>query len=291
MTNTHDDEYARILNLVLEKGKFKPDRTGTGCLAIAGAMFEHDMANGFPLLTRRKLPFKSTKVELEFFIKGLRSKKWLQDRGCKYWDEWANPKTVPYGQTEAERQAMKDCDDLGLIYGTQWRDFHDPRGNQFTERSDQLKKIIQTLKSNPMDRRMICSAWNPLALDRMALPPCHYSWQVTVIDGYLNLAWNQRSCDMYLGIPANISSYALLLHLLAKEAGLKEGRLIGFLMDVHIYVNHLDQVKEYLTRPIFPASRVETNIWKEGGILEWSYSDTELLDYQSGDKLTAPIAI
>lgn len=294
-TNTHDTEYARILDQILERGKWKGNRTGVDCLTIAGAMFEHDMADGFPLLTRRKLPFKSTKVELEFFIKGLRSKKWLQDRGCKYWDGWCNPQMVPYGNDEETKKKMAAEDDLGLIYGTQWRDFHEPDhdiGGPENVRGrgiDQLENIVNTLKTNPSDRRMICNSWNPLSLQTMALPPCHYSWQVTVIDGYLNLAWNQRSCDYYLGIPANISSYALLLHLLAKEANLKEGKLIGFLMDTHVYSNHMVQIEEFMKRPVFAAPSIKTEKWN--GIFNWEYTDTELVDYKSGDVLTASVAI
>lgn len=290
MNNT-DKKYNRLLNKILTEGVWKGNRTGVDCLTIAGFMFEHDMADGFPLLTSRKLPFKSTKVELEFFIKGLRSKKWLQDRGCKYWNEWCNPQKVAYGHDEATKAAMAAEDDLGLVYGTQWRDFHDPEPGQGGDPThiDQLKKVVETLKKNPSDRRMIVTAWNPLALDHMALPACHYGFQVTVIGDKLNLAWNQRSCDVYLGIPANISSYALLLHLLAKESGLKEGKLIGFLMDTHIYASHLDQVKEVLTRETFPEPRIQTD--KFTSIFDWEYSDTELLNYQSGPALSAPVAV
>lgn len=298
MSNNADNEYFRLLRLILEKGVWKGNRTGVDCLTIAGFMFEHDMADGFPLLTSRKLPFKSTKVELEFFIKGLRSKKWLQDRGCHYWDGWCNPQKVPYGNDEETKKKMAAEDDLGLIYGTQWRNFYDPiavypdkytndRGD--AEGIDQLKKLVETLKKNPADRRMICSAWNPSALPYAALPSCHYGFQVTVIGDKLNLAWNQRSCDVYLGIPANCSSYALLLHLLAKEAGLKEGKLIGFLMDTHIYRNHLPQVKELLARPTFPLPSIRTE--KYTSIFDWEYSDTELLNYQSSPPLSAEVAI
>jgi len=183
--NNADEQYNNLLNKILLEGTWKGNRTGVDCLTIAGHMFEHDMAEGFPLLTSRKLPFKSTKVELEFFIKGLRSKKWLQDRGCHYWDGWCNPQVVPYANDAQTKQKMLAEDDLGLIYGTQWRDFHDPvSGHSPADDNlsvDQLKKLVDTLKQNPSDRRMIVSAWNPLALDQMALPPCHYGFQVTVI--------------------------------------------------------------------------------------------------------------
>jgi len=289
MNNT-DKEYFRLLNKILTEGKWKGNRTGVDCLTIAGFMFEHDMAEGFPLLTSRKLPFKSTKVELEFFIKGLRSKKWLQDRGCHYWDGWCNPSRVPYGNDDATKVKMAAEDDLGLIYGTQWRDFHDPHSDWSMENGiDQLQNVVDTLKKNPMDRRMIVSAWNPLALNYMSLPPCHDGFRLSVIDGELNLAWTQRSVDTFLGFPANASSYGLLLHLLAKESSLKEGKLVGFLWDVHLYANHLTQVRELLTRPIYKLPTIKTE--KFTSIFDWEYVDTELINYQSGPVLTAPVAI
>jgi len=288
--NNADYQYNEILRKILKEGTWKNNRTGVNCLTIAGAMFEHDMANGFPLLTSRKLPFKSTRVELEFFIKGLRSKKWLQDRGCKYWDGWCNPQKVPYGNDEETKKKMAAEDDLGLIYGTQWRHFASPydTSGAFV---DQLEQIVKTLKTNPHDRRMICSAWNPLVLmaNEAALPSCHYNWQVTVIGDKLNLAWSQRSCDSYLGIPANISSYALLLHLLAKESGLKEGKLIGFLMDTHIYENHMDQVKELVERETYSLPSITTEEFTS--IFDWEYTDTKLVNYESGPVLSAPVAV
>lgn len=288
--NNVDREYFRLLNLILSKGKWKGNRTGVDCLTIAGFMFQHDMEEGFPLLTRRKLPFKSTKIELEFFIKGLSSKKWLQERGCGYWNGWCNPQRVPYGNDEETKRKMATEDDLGLIYGVQWRGFSDPSGCQCGHNTvDQLENIVNTLKKDPNDRRMVCLAWNPLALDQMALVPCHYAFQVTVIDGKLNLAWNQRSCDSYLGIPANISSYGLLLHLLAKESGLKEGKLIGFWMDTHLYSTHLSQVKELLTRKTYDLPTVKTS--KFTSIFNWTHQDTELLNYKSGSMLSADVVI
>ena len=285
--NKVDTEYFRIVNDILTNGKLKKNRTGVDCLTIAGAMFQHDMSDGFPLLTSRKMPFKSTKVELEFFIKGLRSKKWLQDRGCHYWDGWCNPQKVPYANDEETKKKMAVEDDLGLIYGTQWRDFHDAGYPYGGEHIDQLKKLVDTLKSNPDDRRMIVSAWNPLVLPYAALPSCHYGFQVTVIDGYLNLAWNQRSVD--IACNQSIVTYALLLHLLAKEAGLKEGKLIGFLMDTHIYVNHLDGIKKQLTQETYPAPTVKTD--KFTSIFDWSYEDTELVNYQSSPAIKYEVAV
>lgn len=286
MNNT-DQEYFRLINLILTKGQWKGNRTGIDCLTIAGFMFEHDMSDGFPLLTSRKLPFKSTKVELEFFIKGLRSKKWLQDRGCHYWDGWCNPKIVPYGNDNSTKEKMKLEDDLGLIYGYNWRNFCDPQHSE--NGIDQLKNVVDTLKKNPSDRRMIVSAWNPLVLPYASLPSCHYGFQITVIGDKLNLAWNQRSVDTCCGLPQNIASYAILLHLLAKESGLKEGKLIGFLMDTHIYSNHIDGVKKQLNQKTYDLPTIKTD--KFSSIFNWEYSDTELINYQYSDPIKYDVSI
>lgn len=297
--NNVDKEYKRLLKKILTHGVLEKNRTGVAAKRIAGFMFEHDMGTGFPLLTLRKLPFKSTKVELEFFIKGLRSKKWLQDRGCRYWDHWCNPKKVSYSNETAIKAKMAAEDDLGLIYGTQWRNFAfpddemgglyvDSRGNS-PEGVDQLKKLVETLKENPQDRRGIVSAWNPLALPYAALPSCHYGFQVTITNGYLNLAWNQRSVDTVCGLPANISSYATLLHLLAKELGCKEGKLIGFLMDCHIYVNHVDGVTSMMELTAFDLPTVKTD--KFTSVFDWEYGDTELIGYQSGPPIKFEVAV
>lgn len=285
--NNIDKQYFSLVEKIFSEGKFKNNRTGVDCLTIAGFMFEHDMRQGCPLLTSRKLPIKSTKVELEFFIKGLRSKKWLKDRNCHYWDGWCNPKIVPYKNDDETKVKMAQEDDLGLVYGTQWRNFQDPRLNE--KGIDQLKILVETLKKDPQNRRMICSAWNPLVLDYAALPSCHYSWQVTVIDDCLNLAWNQRSVDVCCGLPQNIFSYGLLLHLLAKEANLKEGKLIGFLMDTHIYENHIKGIKKQLNQQTFELPSLETKNFNS--IFNWSHEDTDVLNYQFSDPIKFEVAI
>ena len=183
--------------------------------------------------------------------------------------------------------------DLGPIYGFQWRHFgaeykgwdkdYDRQG------IDQLAEVVRKLKEKPTDRRMIVSAWNPLQMDEMALPPCHYGFQVTVIGKRLNLMWNQRSVDVMLGLPFNIASYGLLLHLLAKEAGLKEGRLVGFLGDTHIYVNHIEGAKEQLSREPYPLPKIETPRFTS--IFEWEYTDTQLLDYQHHPHIRFEVAV
>jgi thymidylate synthase len=287
--------YLNIVKKILDGGTQKEDRTGTGTIAIAGAMFEHDMEKGFPLLTTKKMPFAIIATELEFFIKGITDKEWLKERNCHIWDEWCNPKKVPYGHDEETKKKMMEERDLGPVYGFQWRHFNAPYENYDTDYTgkgvDQLKNLVDTLKNNPESRRMILSAWNPQQLSQMALPPCHYNIQTTVIDGRLNLLWSQRSVDVMLGLPFNIASYALLLHLLAKETGLKEGKLIGFLGDTHIYLNHVDGAKEQLERDpeTYPLCRIETEHFTS--IFDWSAEDTKKIGYESYPRISFPIAV
>lgn len=287
--------YLDIVKNILENGYRKPNRTGVDTLAVAGAMFTHDMAEGFPLLTTKKCPFKCVASELEFFIKGLTDKQWLRERNNHIWDEWASPSKVKYGTDEETKSKMKAERDLGPVYGFQWRHFNaDYRGHDADhtdEGIDQLKQLVEKLKTNPYDRRLIVTAWNPGKLHEMALPPCHYSFQITVINNKLNLLWNQRSVDTMLGLPFNIASYALLLHLLTKEAGLEEGRLIGFLADTHIYVNHIDGAKEQLSRDpeLYPLPQIKTDNFTS--IFDWSADDTQLLNYQSHPKINFEIAV
>ncbi len=287
--------YLDIVRNVLENGERKANRTGTDTIAIAGAIFEHDMSKGFPMLTTKKVPFKVIASELEFFIKGLTDKKWLQDHNNHIWDEWASPKKAPYGHDEESKKKMLEERDLGPIYGFQWRHFNVPYVNFDTDYTgqgvDQLQKLVDKLKSDPNDRRMIVNSWNSSYISEMGLPPCHYSYQVTVINGKLNLLWNQRSVDTMLGLPFNIASYALLLHLLAKQSGLQEGRLIGFLADTHIYVNHLDGAKEQLTRDpnTYKLPIIQTENFTS--IFDWKCEDSKILNYESYPKIEFAIAV
>lgn len=287
--------YLDIIQHILDKGEKKEDRTGTGTIAIPGVMFAHDMAEGFPLLTTKKMPFKLIASELEFFIKGITDKQWLLDKKNHIWDEWANPKKAPYGHDEEAKKRMAEERDLGAIYGFQWRHFNAPYYNYDTDYTgqgvDQLKNLVDMLKTNPTDRRMIVSAWNPCMLDQMALPPCHYCFQVVVVNKKLSLMWNQRSVDSMLGLPFNIASYALLLHLLAKEAGFAEGRLVGFLGDTHIYLNHVDGAKEQLARDPnkYPLPKLETENFKS--IFDWQYTDSEVIGYESYPRIKFDIAV
>ena len=286
------ESYLRIVKKILDEGVLKKNRTGVDTLSIAGVMFEHDMSKGFPLLTTKKMPFKLIASELEFFIKGITDKKWLQDRGNHIWDEWCTPEKVPYGNDEKTKERMKTERDLGPIYGWQWRNFgakYISYNKKDGEGVDQLKELVEKLKKNPEDRRMIVTSWNPLDIKKMALPPCHYSFQVVVIKEELNLIWNQRSVDTALGLPFNIASYGLLLHLLAMEANLTEGRLVGFLGDTHIYVNHIEGLKKQLERQPYPLPKIRTKGFKS--IFDWTYTDTEVVDYKCHPKIEFEIAV
>lgn len=287
--------YLDIVRHVLKNGIAKSNRTSTDALTVAGCMFEHDMAQGFPLLTTKKVPFRLVATELEFFIKGITDKQWLQERNNHIWDEWAYPKKAPYGHSQEAQQIMRQERDLGPIYGFQWRHFgaaYQTHETDYTNQGyDQLKQLVTTLKNNPCDRRMLVSAWNPPILHDMALPPCHYAFQVTVTDSTLHLLWNQRSVDVMLGLPFNIASYGLLLHLLAKEAGLREGKLIGFLADVHIYANHVNGAQEQLTRnpEIHSLPLLITEPFTS--IFTWSAQDSKPINYTSHPSIPFEIAI
>lgn len=278
-----EKNYLNLLETVLQNGFLKPNRTGVAAYTVPHLMLQHNMKNGFPLITTKKMGIKNIAAELEFFIKGLTDKQWLKDRKCNIWNEWCNPSKVPAGLSDAERKEFQlQENDLGKVYGYQWRNFN-------SQSFDQLKNVINTLKTNPADRRMIVSAWNPLEFNEMALPPCHILWNVQVIGDKLNLCWYQRSCDLFLGIPYNLASYALLLELLCKESGYKPGILTGFLADVHIYENHVEQVNEQLARHPYELPVLE--IANFTNIFDWQYTDTSVINYQSHDAIKAPIAV
>ena len=287
------EAYLDIVRQILQNGVKKENRTGIDTLALSGMKFEHDMTDGFPLLTTKKVPFRLISSELEFFIQGLTDKRWLQERNNHIWDEWCNPEKVRYGKDEETKQKMKEERDLGPIYGFQWRHFgaeyKGPDANYLFKGTDQLAELVDTLKTNPHDRRMIVSAWNPLQLHQMALPPCHYSFQVTVISDKLNLMWNQRSVDTMLGLPFNIASYATLLHLLAKEGKFQEGKLTGFLGDTHIYVNHREGAEEQLIRKPYDLPQINTNPLTS--FFECKHTDSQVIRYKSHPNIKFEIAV
>lgn len=286
-------QYLELVRKVLETGKEKDDRTGIGTRAIFGEIFSHNMSEGFPLLTTKKMAFNSIKVELEGFLKGITDKRWYQERGCAIWDEWCNPKIVPYGHDEETKRRMREERDLGPLYGWQWRyagaKYRGFNVNYAGEGEDQLTKAVRILKTNPSSRRMVVSAWNAPDLEMMALDPCHYTWQIDVIDKELHLSWDQRSVDTMLGLPFNIASYGLLLHLLAKESGFKEGKLVGFLGDTHIYNNHIKGAKEQLTRIPRQLPKAVTDGFTS--IFDWTHQDTKFEGYDSYPKINFEIAV
>ncbi len=309
--------YLDILNNCLNNGTMSDNRTGIRTLRIPwGATFEHDMSNGFPLVTTKKMGLKNIATELEFFIHGITDKQWLADRKCHIWDEWSNPtKWQPkYEQaiklnpnmtddkkTELKNQLMSSERDLGPIYGWQWRHFGGkyfwnpvaPQKNFEPQYPgiDQLANAINTIKTDPNNRRIIVNAWNPVDQYQMALPPCHIMHQVLVHNNKLNLIWTQRSCDMFLGIPYNIASYALLLMLYAKEAGLQPGVLRGELHDVHIYENHINQAREQISRTPYKLPTVEIPDENWNGMLKWHADNGfKLKDYVCHERLRGDVA-
>lgn len=314
--------YLDILDNIMTNGKdLRMNRTGVPDIGLsAGAVFEHDMSTGFPLVTTKKMGLKNIATELEFFLNGITDKKWLQDRKCHIWDEWANPVKVEQKysiatsklpnltdteKTQILNSIMDSERDLGPIYGFQWRHFggeyvweenrinKNPTDN-FNPNNpgiDQVKVAIEKLKNNQNDRRILVSAWNPVAIPQMALPPCHVMHQLVVRDGKLSLIWTQRSCDMFLGVPYNIASYALLLLLYAKESGLKPGTLKGELHDAHIYQNHIPQVREQLSRHPYPLPTVEIPDKNWNGMLKWSANGGfTLKNYICHEKLRGDVA-
>lgn len=287
-----DQIYGQIVEKILSEGKQKNNRTATDTLSVSGCMIEYQMDNGFPLLTTKKMAWKTIRVELEGFIRGVTSKAWFQERGCNIWNEWCTPSKVPYGHDDATLTAMATEDDLGPIYGFQWRNFNGPYTSDSTAFKggvDQLKCAIEELKTNPNSRRIIVNSWNPQQLGEMALVPCHYSYQLLCNDGVLDLLWNQRSCDVFLGIPFNIASYALLLELIAKECGMKAGKLIGFLGDAHIYVNHLEQLEEQMKRKPFTPPTLKLDGYDS--IFDWEYNHATLDGYEYHAAIKGEVAV
>jgi thymidylate synthase len=287
------EAYTDIVGKILKKGVEKENRTGINTISYSGILFEHEMEEGFPLLTTKKIPFRLISSELEFFIKGITDKEWLKERNNHIWDEWCSPKKVAYSHDEETQQKMMNERELGPIYGWQWRHF----GAEYEahnkpsigEGVDQLKNLVDKIKSDPGDRRLIVSAWNPVDIDKMALPPCHYGFQVTVNDNKLNLMWNQRSVDVALGLPFNIASYGLMLHLLAKETGHEEGRLVGFLGDTHIYKNHIEGIEEQIERMPYLLPEIKTDNFTS--IFNWDDKDSKIENYQTHPHIKFDIAV
>lgn len=286
-------QYKELLEKIITQGTKKSNRTGIDTYSITGAMFSHDLREGFPLLTTKIVSAKNVFVELEGFIKGINSKQWYKDRKCFIWNDWCNPEKVPYGNDDETKAKMAEEDDLGRIYGVYWRRWkgYEEVGPGQVEpyEIDQLKNVIDTLKTDPTNRRMIVTAWSPSELQFAALPACHTGFQILSDGKYVDLCWNQRSNDVPLGTPYNIASYAMLLKLIAKEVDMIPRKLIGFLADCHIYENQLDGVREQLKREERPLPQLEITNWD--GIFNWTYEDFELTDYNPHPRIKFPLAV
>jgi len=267
------NEYTRLLSEILIRGSEKSDRTGTGTRSVFGRTISHDMSLGFPLLTSKKISFNAARTELLWILQGRTDLKYLEDNGVKYW------------RPDYERSGRTD-ETLGPVYGKQWRDFNG---------TDQLADLVYTIRDNPDSRRMMVSAWNPADIPDMALPPCHYAFQVYINDGKLDLMWQQRSADVFLGLPYDIAMYGLLLEMLAKGSNLAPGQLIGQLGDCHLYNNHLDQAEEFLSRSQHALPRLELDVgimpFGDGCILLPQKKDIKLINYNSYPAIYAELSV
>ena len=262
-------QYLDLMKYVRESGTEKSDRTGTGTLSVFGYQMRFNLEEGFPLVTTKKVHLKSIIYELLWFLKGSTNIDYLNEHGVSIWDEWADERG-----------------ELGPVYGAQWRSWPTQDGNSI----DQISEVINQIKTNPDSRRLIVSAWNVSQIDSMALPPCHAMFQFYVADGKLSCQLYQRSADIFLGVPFNIASYALLVLMMAKVTGLKPGEFVHTLGDAHLYLNHLDQVDEQLKRQPFPLPRM--SITKDiKNVLDIEYEDFSLEDYESHPHISAPIAV
>jgi thymidylate synthase len=263
-----EQQYLDLLAELMATGARREDRTGTGTLSLFGRQMRFDLAQGFPLLTTKKVHFRSIVLELAWFLRGSTNVRWLQERGCSIWDEWA------------------DADgELGPVYGRQWRSWAAPDGRVI----DQIAALIEGLTSNPDSRRHIVTAWNPAEVGAMALPPCHCLFQFYVAGGRLSCQLYQRSADVFLGLPFNIASYALLTHLLAKVTDLAPGDLVITLGDAHLYLNHLEQARRQIARPPWPFPTLRLADTFDLYALE--ETDASLEGYRAHPAIRAPIAV
>lgn len=262
-------QYLDLMKHVMETGADKADRTGTGTRSVFGHQMRFDLSEGFPLVTTKKLHIRSIIIELLWFLRGDTNIKYLQDNGVKIWDEWAD-----------------ENGDLGPVYGYQWRSWPDPKGGAV----DQIEKLVHSIKNNPDSRRHIVSAWNPALVDEMALPPCHCLFQFYVANGKLSCQLYQRSADIFLGVPFNIASYALLTHMIAQVCDLEVGDFVHTFGDAHLYSNHFEQVKTQLERKpkALPTLKINADV-KE--LLDFKFEDFEIEGYDPDPHIKAPVAV
>jgi len=260
--------YEDLLRMVMERGSEKADRTGTGTRSVFGHQMRYDLQQGFPLITTKLVHFRSVAYELLWFLRGEGNVRWLQEHGVSIWDEWA----APDGS-------------LGPVYGVQWRAWPTPDGRHV----DQISQLLDRLRTDPNSRRHIVSAWNVGEIPQMALPPCHTLFQFYVADGRLSCQLYQRSADLFLGVPFNIASYSLLTHMIAQQVGLDVGEFIWTGGDCHIYDNHVDQVREQLSRSPYEFPRLELR--KAASLFDYDYDDMTIVGYEHHPALRAPIAV
>ncbi|HEX7761752.1 MAG TPA: thymidylate synthase [Caulobacteraceae bacterium] len=261
-------QYLGLLADIMTTGVQRDDRTGTGTRSVFGRQMRFDLATGFPLLTTKRVHLKSIILELLWFLRGETNVRWLQDRGCTIWDEWAD-----------------ETGELGPVYGRQWRSWAAPDGRVI----DQIAAVVRSLRDNPESRRHIVSAWNPADVDDMALPPCHCLFQFYVAEGKLSCQLYQRSADVFLGVPFNIASYALLTLMMAQVTGLKPGEFVHTLGDAHLYLNHMDQATRQLTRDPYPLPTMR--LAAKTDLLDFELKDFVLEGYKSHGVIKAPIAV
>lgn len=262
-------QYLELLDKVMREGSDRGDRTGTGTRSVFGHQMRFDLSKGFPVLTTKKLHLRSIVIELLWFLRGETNIAWLKENGVSIWDEWADAQG-----------------ELGPVYGYQWRSWPNPKGGSV----DQIVNLVEQIKTNPNSRRLIVSAWNPALVDEMALPPCHCLFQFYVSDGKLSCQLYQRSADIFLGVPFNIASYALLTMMMAQVTGLKPGEFVHTFGDAHIYHNHFDQAKLQLERKpkALPVMKINPDVTDLFG---FKYEDFELVGYAPDAHIKAPVAV
>lgn len=260
--------YEVLLTEVLNKGIEKSDRTDTGTISYFGPQARFDLSGGFPLVTTKKVNFRSVALELLWFLRGESNATWLQEQGVRIWDKWT-----------------KSDGELGPIYGVQWRSWPTPDGGHI----DQIANVMESLRDDPDSRRHLVTAWNPAQINEMRLPPCHITFQFYVVDGKLSCKLYQRSADMFIGVPFNIASYSLLTHMVAQQLNLEPGEFIWSGGDAHIYLNHLPQVKTQLSRESYPSPRLEI-VRKPDSIFDYQYEDFRVVNYQHHPAIQGDVA-